>query len=167
MVQWLRLCTATPGSVGLIPGPGTKTLHAVWHGQIKTNNLFLKNTENPTEPCVGYGYGHLPYSKVKLRHSKYLADSCWYRASLVAQLVKNPPAIQEILVQFVGWEDSPGEGNNYPFQYSGLENSMDFIIQGVTKSLTWLSDFTDTTHTKHMLIHGKNYHNIAVVLQLK
>ena len=26
-------------------------------------------------------------------------------ASLVAQLVKNPPAMQEIWVQFLGWED--------------------------------------------------------------
>ena len=25
--------------------------------------------------------------------------------SLVAQLVKNPPAMQETLVQFLGWED--------------------------------------------------------------
>ena len=25
----------------------------------------------------------------------------------------------------LGWEDSPGEGNNYPLQYSCLENSMD------------------------------------------
>ena len=57
MVQWLRLCPATSGSVGLIPGQGTKSLHAVWHGQIKTNELIFKNTENPTEPCVGFGYG--------------------------------------------------------------------------------------------------------------
>ena len=34
---------------------------------------------------------------------------------------------------------SPGDGKDYPFQYSGLENSMDF--HGVTKSRTWLSDF--------------------------
>ena len=27
------------------------------------------------------------------------------RASLVAKMVKNPPAIQETRVQFVGWED--------------------------------------------------------------
>ena len=27
------------------------------------------------------------------------------RASLIAQLVKNPPAMQESLVQFLGWED--------------------------------------------------------------
>ena len=28
-----------------------------------------------------------------------------YRAVLVAQLVKNPPVIQETPVQFLGWED--------------------------------------------------------------
>ena len=37
---------------------------------------------------------------------------------------------------------SPGEGNSYPLQYSGLESSMDCIAQGVTKSRTRLSDFT-------------------------
>ena len=36
---------------------------------------------------------------------------------------------------------SPGEGKGYPLQYSGLENSMDCIIHGVTKSRTGLSDF--------------------------
>ena len=33
-----------------------------------------------------------------------------------------------------GLERSPGEGNSYPLQYSGLENSMDCIFHGVTKS---------------------------------
>ena len=36
---------------------------------------------------------------------------------------------------------SPGEGNGYPLQYSGLENSTDCIVHGVTKSRTRLSDF--------------------------
>ena len=31
---------------------------------------------------------------------------------------------------------SLGEGNNYPLQYSDLENSMDCIVHGVTKSQT-------------------------------
>ena len=31
---------------------------------------------------------------------------------------------------------SLGEGKGYPFQYSGLENSTDCIVHGVTKSLT-------------------------------
>ena len=30
--------------------------------------------------------------------------------SLVAQLLKNPPAMQETLVQFLGWEDPLEEG---------------------------------------------------------
>ena len=35
---------------------------------------------------------------------------------------------------------SPGEGNSYPLQYPGLENSMDSIFHGVAKSRTQLSD---------------------------
>ena len=40
-----------------------------------------------------------------------------------------------------GLERSPGEGKGYPLQYSGLENSLDCIVHGVTKSWTQLSDF--------------------------
>ena len=40
-----------------------------------------------------------------------------------------------------GLERSPEEGKGYPPQYSGLENSMDCIGHGVTKSRTRLSDF--------------------------
>ena len=36
---------------------------------------------------------------------------------------------------------SPGEGKDYPLQYSGLENSMDYAARGVAKSQTRLSDF--------------------------
>ena len=36
---------------------------------------------------------------------------------------------------------SPGEGNDYPLQYSALENSMDSVVHGVAKSWTQLSDF--------------------------
>ena len=35
----------------------------------------------------------------------------------------------------------PGEGKGYPLQYSGLENSMNYIVHGVAKSRTRLSDF--------------------------
>ena len=33
-----------------------------------------------------------------------------------------------------GLERSPAEGKGYPLQYCGLENSMDRIAQGVTKT---------------------------------
>ena len=36
---------------------------------------------------------------------------------------------------------SPGEGNDYPLQYSDLENYMDCITHGITKSQTQLSNF--------------------------
>ena len=36
---------------------------------------------------------------------------------------------------------SPGEGKGYPLQYSALENSMNYIVHGVEKSQTWLSNF--------------------------
>ena len=37
----------------------------------------------------------------------------------------NLPAVQETWVQSLGQEQSPGEGNGYPLQYSCLENFMD------------------------------------------
>ena len=39
---------------------------------------------------------------------------------------------------------SPGEGKDYLLQYSGLENSIDCIVHGVTKNRTGLSNFTLT-----------------------
>ena len=47
----------------------------------------------------------------------------------------------ETLVRFLGWEDLLEKGKSYPLPYSGLENSMDCIVHGVTKSWTRLSDF--------------------------
>ena len=46
----------------------------------------------------------------------------------------------ETLVQSLGQED-PMEGNSNLLEYSGLENSMDCIVHGITKSQTELSDF--------------------------
>ena len=40
-------------------------------------------------------------------------------------MVKYLPAMQETWVRSLGWEDSSGERNDYPLQYSYLENSMD------------------------------------------
>ena len=59
--------------------------------------------------------------------------------SLVAQMVKNLPAMREIRVQ------SPGEEKSNPLQYSFLENPMDrgawlATVHGVTKDQTQLSN---------------------------
>ena len=98
---------------------------------------------------------------------------------------KNPPAMQETPVGFLGWEDplekgyathssilglplwlsagkestcnegdpgsipelrrSPEEGNGYPLQCSGLENSTDCKVM-IKKSQTQLSDFHMSSH---------------------
>ena len=44
------------------------------------------------------------------------------------------------LGSIAGLGRSPEEGNGYPFQYSGLEDFMDFIVHGITKSQTQLSE---------------------------
>ena len=110
---------------------------------------------------------------------------------LIAQVVKNPPAMQQTLVRFLGWEDplakgqatlvflgfscgsagkesdcnvgdlglipelgkSPGEGKGYPLQYSGLENSMDYIVHGVARSQTQVTEHTHT-HKYHEVRHA-------------
>ena len=43
-------------------------------------------------------------------------------ASLVAQMVKNPPAMQETWVSIPGMGRSPGRGHGNPLQYSCMEN---------------------------------------------
>ena len=53
----------------------------------------------------------------------------------------------------LGSGSSPGEGIGYPLQYSGQENSRDFIIHGVTKSQTKLSDFHFPPGKKNIVNH--------------
>ena len=57
----------------------------------------------------------------------------------MAQLVKNLPAMRETWVQSLGWEDPLEKGTGYPLQYSGLENSMNCTVYGVTEE----SDMTE------------------------
>ena len=64
-------------------------------------------------------------------------DCATLGASLIAQMVKNPPAMQKILVRFVGLED-PLEGIDYP-----LQDSWAFLVAQMVKNLpviqeTWV-----------------------------
>ena len=47
------------------------------------------------------------------------------RASLVAQMIKNLPAMQETWACSLGQDDPLEKGKATPLQYSCLENSMD------------------------------------------
>ena len=55
-----------------------------------------------------------------------------------------------------GLRRSPGEGEGYPCQYSGLENSMDCIVLGVAKSQTRLSNFHFQSIMRGVLIRRGN-----------
>ena len=90
-------------------------------------------TCNAGDPGLIPGLGRSPGEGIG-----YLLQYSW--ASLVAQLVKNLPAMQETWIQSLFREDYPGEGKGYPLQCSGLENLMDCMVHGVAKSRTWLSD---------------------------
>ena len=57
----------------------------------------------------------------------------------MALVVKNLPATAgdvRDLGSIPGSGRSPGEGNGFSLQYSGLENSMDCVVHGVTQSRT-------------------------------
>ena len=76
-------------------------------------------------------------------------------ASLVAWLVKNPPAVQETPVQFLGQEDplekgeathssiprsgrSAGEGRGYPLQYSWASLVAQLVKNPPAMRETWV-----------------------------
>ena len=70
-------------------------------------------------------------------------------SQVLALVVKHPPAnsgdIRDV-GSIPGLGRSPGEGKGYPLQYSGLENSMNYMVHGVTKSRTQLSNFHFTNY---------------------
>ena len=85
---------------------------------------------------------HFWYDRLIYKHQR----SPW--ASLVAQMVKKLPVMQETLVWSLGLVPGSGicprEGNGNLLQYSCLENPMDrevwqATVHGVSKSWTWLS----------------------------
>ena len=93
-------------------------------------------TQSPTKPrrlpstaTPAHCEGETVYAHQPRALSQNLTRVAVSLASLVSQLVD----------PWLG--RSPGEGKGYPLQYSGLENSMDRIVHGVTKRRTRLSDF--------------------------
>ena len=90
-------------------------------------------------PCLSsrcsYSFLHFAH---ELKH-RIIVQLLLYWASLVAG--KESLCNVGDLGSFPGLGRSPGEGKGYPLQYSGLENSMDYVVQGVAKSRTRVSDF--------------------------
>ena len=85
--------------------------------------------------------------------------ACIYILALVARLVKNPPAMQETLVQFLGWEDPwTREGLPtpvfFPGEFHGLYSPWGCKESDTTKPLS----LSYTSYKPHLFIHSFNQH---------
>ena len=60
------------------------------------------------------------------------------RASPIAQLVKNPPVMQETPVRFLGWEDTLEKGVGYPLQYSWASLVAQLVKNPPAMQETWV-----------------------------
>ena len=76
--------------------------------------------------------------------SSYWICSTQGFASLVAQLVKNPPAMQETWVRFLGWKD-PWRRERLPTPVFWPGEFHGLYVHGVAKSWTWLRNFYFTS----------------------
>ena len=74
------------------------------------------------QPLLALGEDQKSCHGCRLLHTQVTFALC---SALVAQLVKNLPAMQETRVQSLGWEETLVEGYGNPLQYSGLENPVD------------------------------------------
>ena len=96
-------------------------------GELRNTNASFNLKSNSQEPSLNnryhYDKGHIPCHVEKTLQILFL--DWWhsfFRASLVAQLVKNLPTMWETWAQSLGLGRSPGGGHGNPSQYSCLEN---------------------------------------------
>ena len=118
-------------------GPGDTCTPLLIYG--KTPHTCPHGSVGKGSACNGGDPGSIPGSGRSAGEGiGYPLQYSW--SSTVAQLVKNLPAMQETWV-WPGLVRFPGKWKDYPLQYSGLENSMDCIVHGVTESdmTEWLS----------------------------
>ena len=95
---------------------------------------------NVTDPSSSLGLGRSHWKRARLPTPVFLG---FLGSSVGKESAYNEGDLDPV----PGLGRSPGEGNGYLLQYSGLENSVDCIVHGVTKSQTWLRDF-------HFYFHG-------------
>ena len=102
--------------------------------------IFLTQGSNPSLPPCRQTLYHLSHQGRRPRFNSWVRKICWRRDRLLTPVFLGFPcgsAGKESackvgdLGSIPGLGTSPGEGKGYTLQYSGLENSMDCIVQGV------------------------------------
>ena len=109
---------------------------------------FTEGKKSPPTPSLSFRWIFMSYFLILLDLSVTNKG-----ASLVAQLVKNLPAMWETRVWFLGWEDPWGRKCN-PLQYSCLENPMDreawqATVHGVARVV---HDLVTTSPNQHQML---------------
>ena len=136
-------------SIQAVPGLSSNTQDLHWD----TWNLFTRGmwsqflTKDWTPVlCIG-GWSLSHWTTREIPYLLFLI-SCWVlRASLVAQSVKNLPAMQETWVQFLGQEDPLEKematcSSILTWRIPMDRGAWQATVHGVAMSRTWLSDFT-------------------------
>ena len=101
--------------------------------QASLTALLVKNPPATQETQFHSWVGKIRWRRDRLPTAVFLGFPC---GSAGKESACNAGDLGLIL----GLKRSPGKGKGYPLQYSGLENSMDCIVHGVTKSQTRLSN---------------------------
>ena len=95
---------------------------------------FLDNSVGKEPTCNAGDPGSIPgFGRSAGEGIDYSLQYSW--ASLCSSADKESALNAGDMGSIPGLGISPGEGKGYLLQYSGLENSMDYTIHGVTK--TW------------------------------
>ena len=106
---------------------------------------MVKNPPAMQEPEFNPWVRKIPWRKVVVHYKMIKATLGFPSGSVCKESAFNVWDLG--LIPWLG--RSLGEGNSYLLQYSGLENPMDCIVQGIAKSQTCLSNFPLTLLQSH------------------
>ena len=134
---------------------------------------MCQQTERREKTSEDYGsiwaslIAHLVKIRLQYRRAQFYSwvwKVCWRRDRLLTSVFlgfpcglagKESTCNVRDLGLIPGLGRSPGEGKDYPLQYSGLENSINYIVHGVTKNWTRLSDF-------HFHFHAQKHRHVRI-----
>ena len=121
---------------------GSDTTEVTYQQQQQVNKGFLDSSFGKESACNARDSSSIPgLGRSAGEGIGYPLQYSW--ASLVAQLVKNPPAMWETWVWSLGWEDPLEKGK--ATHSSILAWRIPWTTHGVAKSWTWLSNFYCTS----------------------
>ena len=127
-------------------------MHILWRN---TMSLVLSSSFMPDRQLCFYT---INANFISVKGNLY--PGMFWGASLVAQMVKNLPAVWDIWVRSLGWRKSPGKRYGKLLHYSCLENSADRGVwratdHGVTESGT-------TEHTHYVLTSQTHWKGLGI-----